>query len=70
MRNKERFDKYCEEYNAAHREKNRAYAKAYYQEHKNDEEFKQKNKASNRRWRENNREKWSAYCREYRKVRL
>lgn len=46
-------------------EKSRAYHREYYQKHKDDEGFKQRNKAAVTRWRANNRDRWNAYQREY-----
>ena len=47
-------------------EVNRKAAKSYYERHKNDEDFKARIKAAQKRWREKNRDKWNAYYREYR----
>ena len=44
----------------AKRDNAKAYAK-----HKNDPERMAKRRESTKRWREKNRDKWNAYCREY-----
>lgn len=38
--------------------------KKFYEKHKNDPKYKARNAESTKRWRENNRDKWNAYCRE------
>lgn len=45
----------------------REYAKRYYEKHKNDEDYKARQKANLKRWREKNRDKWNAYQNEYAK---
>lgn len=67
MENYERIKKQNKEYAEANREKCRAYGKAYYHAHKNDADFKERQKISRDYWMKNNRDKWNAYCRGYRK---
>ena len=46
-------------------EKVKAQAKKAYEKHKNEPEYKARQAKVQKRWRENNREKWNAYYREY-----
>lgn len=58
------FDKkaYAKKYRAEHREKLLAYSKAYYHEKlKNDPKYKEKNRASSRKWNHKNRYYVSQY---------
>lgn len=45
----------------------REYNRRYYEKHKNDEDYKARQKANHKRWREKNRDKWNAYQNEYAK---
>lgn len=51
------------------RAKNRLAAKTYYENHKDDPEYKQMKKDSHNKWLEKNRDRWNAYQRERRKLR-
>ena len=76
--NRERLKEYNHQYYLSHLltsqdrpydpVKQRQRNKAYYENHKNDEEFKRKRRENSRRWRERNRARWNAYYRERRKV--
>lgn len=50
-------------------EKTREYHKRYYEEHKNDPGYKAKQAANHKRWVENNRDRWNAYLKDYRRTR-
>lgn len=56
-------------YRNLHREEINTKAKEWYYSHKNDPEFKKKAYANTKRWIENNRDKWNAYYREYKRKR-
>ena len=40
----------------------------WYEEHKNDPEYKARRDATTRRWVKKNRDKWNAYQREYKRT--
>ena len=65
--NRERVKRVNKAYKDAHQDEMREYLKKYYEVHKNDPDFKDKQKRWHDKWIENNRDKWNAYCREYRK---
>jgi hypothetical protein len=63
---------YMARYRVTHpeaREKAREYGKKYYAEHKDDPEYKAKRNANTKRWIAENRDRWNAYRREYRRKR-
>jgi hypothetical protein len=43
--------------------------KRWYEKHKNDPEYKARRDATTKRWIKNNRDRWNAYQRAYRKAR-
>lgn len=65
--NRERVKRVNKAYRDSHPDKVRECIKKYYEAHKNDPDFKEKQKQYNKKWLDNNREKYNAYQREYRK---
>jgi hypothetical protein len=55
---REEHKEHLKQYREAHKEEIRIYSKTYYMRHQDEVD------ARNRKWRQDNREKWNAYCRE------
>lgn len=63
--NRERLvKKQREAYTGEKREKHLVYIRAYYEKHKDDPEYKARNRENQRRWQEKNSERLNAYKRE------